>query len=161
MRMGLAGPAASAGTRHAAAGVAAGSIARGGGESGKLLGELLGLAVGTGGATPITGANEDLAVALALPTMKLVDRHARNYSLGQAVAQTESDATQQESKRIRQSPRPDTPPKTKDEASRRDKKNGPFPQLASPLASSWTTNWSNSARWCGWIRALIATVAPE
>ena len=76
------GSAATAGAWGAAAGVARGSIAQsGGGEGGKLFGQLSGLAPRTWGALPITGTNEHFAVVSALLTMKFVNRHAAEYSL--------------------------------------------------------------------------------
>jgi hypothetical protein len=45
------------------------------GERGKFLGQFFGTAVWARGAFPIAGADENLAVALALLAMKFVNRH--------------------------------------------------------------------------------------
>jgi uncharacterized protein YqjF (DUF2071 family) len=46
-----------------------------GGKCGEFLGQLLGAAMRAFGVLPVAGADEDFAVALALPAMKLVNRH--------------------------------------------------------------------------------------
>jgi len=70
--------ATAAATMMPAAAVAGRSFAAGGagrGEGGKFLGQLLRAAMRTPGVFPIGRADEDFAVAPALPAMKFVNRH--------------------------------------------------------------------------------------
>ena len=69
----MAAAAATAATGAGGGGIAAGGGA--GGEGGKFLIEFGGAAMGAGGASPVSGADEDFAVPLALFAMKFVDRH--------------------------------------------------------------------------------------
>jgi hypothetical protein len=66
----------------AAAAMAAGRISAGAGrgKGGKFLGQLLRTAVRARGPLPIAGADEDFAVAFALFTMKLVNRHGEKIA---------------------------------------------------------------------------------
>jgi hypothetical protein len=54
-----------------------GAILTGGGEDRKLFGQSGRAAMRTGSPFPITGADEDFAIALAFFTMKFVNRHRR------------------------------------------------------------------------------------
>jgi hypothetical protein len=58
----------------------------GGGEHGKLLGQLFGTAVRALRSLPIAGADEDFAVAFAFFAMKLVNRHEGKITGGAKIS---------------------------------------------------------------------------
>ena len=78
MAMPAASAAATAGGFHFAGGLAAGAAALGrdaGGKHRESLGELLGPAMGAGGAFPVRGPDQHFAIGLTFVAMKLVYRH--------------------------------------------------------------------------------------
>lgn len=87
MRMRLARPATTAGTRHAGTRRRAFLSADIGGERGKFLGQFLRTAPGAGRSQPIAGAHEDFVVGSALFTMKFVNGHEKRMCCSRAVVE--------------------------------------------------------------------------
>ena len=69
-----------AGAWRAGAGWCLATVGRGGREHGQLLGKFRRTTMRTRCPLPIAGTNQNLAVLLALPAMKFVNRHGRNIA---------------------------------------------------------------------------------